>query len=502
MRTPTDGRRGTLLLALCWIGLAPSAWAAVYDVGPGMPYTTIGAVPWATLAAGDTVRIHWRSDSYREKWVIARQGTALDPITVQGAPGPGGALPVIDGDGAVTPTALDYWSETRGIIKIGGSSVPADVMPRHIVIENLDITGARSPATFTDDNGSTRTYDDNASTIYVEKGESITVRNCILRDSGNGFFVASSDAQVSRDILFEGNSIHGNGNAGSIYEHNSYTAAIGITFQYNHFGPLCSGCGGNNLKDRSAATVVRYNWIEGGNRQLDLVAAEDSSQLRNDPAYGETFVYGNVLVEPDADGNRQVLHYGGDSGSASGYRKGTLYLHNNTVVSYRTDRTTLMRLSTNDETCEARNNIVYLPGANGDTLALLDENGTLDWSHNWVEPGWRDSFGSFQGTLEDDSTSIEGTDPGFDDAAGEDFRLAAGSACLDAGTSLPAAVLPEHDVLDQYVKHNGAEPRLDGGALDVGAYTEIPEPSGTLMLLAGAGLLGVLDRRRATARRE
>jgi hypothetical protein len=31
------------------------------------------------------------------------------------------------------------------------------------------------------------------------------------------------------------------------------------------------GAGGNNLKDRSAETVIRYNMIEGGNRQRDPV---------------------------------------------------------------------------------------------------------------------------------------------------------------------------------------------------------------------------------------
>ena len=54
--------------------------------------------------------------------------------------------------------------------------------------------------------------------------------------------MASSPAQRTtiggRNILVEANYIHDNGNPGSIYEHNNYTAAIGITFQYNRFGPL------------------------------------------------------------------------------------------------------------------------------------------------------------------------------------------------------------------------------------------------------------------------
>jgi len=65
---------------------------------------------------------------------------------------------------------------------------------------------------------------------------------------------------------------------------------------------------GNDLKDRSAGLVVRNNWIEGGNRQLDLVDGEDSQVIVDDPRYHENFVYGNVLIEPDGAGNSQISH--------------------------------------------------------------------------------------------------------------------------------------------------------------------------------------------------
>ncbi len=269
------------ILFVCSLILFASVTAAaVFEVGPGRPYSSIGAVPWQSLNAGDTVLIHYRSTPYKEKWVICRQGTSVAPITVRGIPGPNGELPIIDGNGAVTAPNLNYWSEARGVLKIGGANVPADTMPRYIVIENLDIRGARSSYTFKDDSGATVAYSANASALYLEKGENITIRNCAFHDSGNGLFVASVESTVSRDILIQGNYIYDNGNVNSIYEHNSYTAAIGITFEYNRYGPLRQGAGGNNLKDRSAGLVVRYNWIDGGNRQLDLVEGEDSSIIR------------------------------------------------------------------------------------------------------------------------------------------------------------------------------------------------------------------------------
>src|SRR5262245_44199533 len=334
-KIPVQFLASCLLLVACM-----NLQAATYEVGQSKPFTSIGQVPWESLQAGDTVLIHWRTTPYKEKWVICRQGTQAAPITVRGVPGPAGELPVIDGSGATTRSALNYWNENRSIIKIGGANVPADTLPKFIILENLDIRSARPPYTFAAGNGTTQSYVNNASSIYVEKGENITVRNCIIHDSGNGFFVASSDSLASRNILVEGNYIYDNGNTGSIYEHNNYTAAIGITFQYNRFGPLRVGCSGNNLKDRSAGLVVRYNWIEGGNRQLDLVG-EDSSLIRSDPTYRSTHVYGNVLIEPDAAGNRQIAHYGGDSGLTANYRQGTLYFYNNSIISKRTDRTTL-----------------------------------------------------------------------------------------------------------------------------------------------------------------
>src|SRR5262249_56397237 len=134
---------------------------------------------------------------------------------------------------------------------MGGANMPADTMPKYIIIENLEIRGARSTYTFTDDGGVTAAYSSNASTIYVEKCEHCTIRNNVLHDAGNGFFVASSDTDVSRDISIEGNYIYDGGNVGSIFEHNAYTAAIGIKFEANLLGKLLTGAGGNNLKDRS-----------------------------------------------------------------------------------------------------------------------------------------------------------------------------------------------------------------------------------------------------------
>ena len=211
---------------------------------------------------------------------------------------------------------------------------------------------------------------------------------------------------------------------------------------------------------------MRYNWIESGNRQLDLVDAEDSMDLVNHPSYRKTFVYGNILIEPDGAGNSQIIHYGGDSGNESVYRKGTLYFYNNTVISTRTGNTTLLRLSTNDEACDCRNNIIYVT-ASGNRLGLLDSSGILHIRNNWFKSGWGESHSGLTGTLYNEGGILTGESPGFVDEASQDYHLASHSACVDAGTSLHPDTMA---ALFQYAKHQTSEPRPSNGPLDIGAF--------------------------------
>src|SRR5690606_21806033 len=134
--------------------------------------------------------------------------------------------------------------------------------------------GAYEGYTYTNAAGASgQAYSYSASAIYIEKGKHITIRGCTVTDCGNGIFVApgggtSDPSSMSEYITLTGNYVHGNGNVGRIYEHNTYCEANFITYEFNRYGALRSGAGGNNLKDRSANCIVRYNWIFSGNRQL------------------------------------------------------------------------------------------------------------------------------------------------------------------------------------------------------------------------------------------
>ena len=461
--------RATLLAAFgASLLFTGQAWSTDYHIGPNQALSQIDDVNWANLQAGDRIYIHWRSQPYKEKWVINAQGTAQNPIEIIGINGSQGQQPVIDGNGATTVSSVNFWNEKRGVIKIGGSNTPSDGLPQHIIIDNLEVRSGYVDYSFTNDNGGTESYSNNAASIYVEKAANLTIRNCTLTDSGNGLFIGANGGQT-QNILIEKNHIHGNGVVNRIYEHNNYSAAIDITFQYNRFGPLRNGAGGNNLKDRSAGLVVRYNWIESGNRQLDLVDAEDSSVLVNHPSYDTTHVYGNILIEPDGAGNSQMVHYGGDSGTTADYRKGTLYFYNNTLVSTRSGNTTLLRLSTNDETAEVFNNIYYGTAA-GNRLALMGGNGTFNYHHNWIKTNYRDSHSTIDGSVNNNGFNLTGTDPGFLNENTQDYGLSLSAPVIDQGDTIPQNLTPTHDITQSYLKHQNAQPRPNDGTPDIGAY--------------------------------
>ena len=453
--------RIALTLAVVVAGPRTAA-AKTYEVGPEKAYVHPLTVPWEDLEAGDEVVIHPGKRPYQMKWVLCVAGTAERPIVVRGVRGEDGKRPVISGEEAITPPRLVYNGGVRSLLKIGAASVPEDRMPEHLVIEGLEFRSAREGHVFYYRRGP-ESYVANAAGVFVEKGRHITLRDCRFADCGNGLFVAPETAHLK----IHGCEFVGNGNRGSFYEHNSYTSSVDIEFVGCYFGPLLDGAGGNNLKDRSAGLTVRNCWFEDGNRQLDLVDAQDASWIVSDPAYRTTWVVGNVLIESETINNNQFVHYGGDSGATDQYRKGTLKLWHNTIVSKR-PKATVLRLSTGEETADLRGNILYTVNG-GAHLGLLDDMGRVTLDTNWIRRGWRRSFGSEAGIITEKNTLL-GMHPGFVDLAGRDLRLAEGSDCVDVGTPLDDLPYPADDALDtQFAWPSGTMPRVDPGKRNLGA---------------------------------
>lgn len=455
---------------------------ADYPIGPGQKYAKIGDVPWEELEAGDTVRIHHRPEAYKEKFMVGSVGKKDAPIRVCGVKGPNGELPVIDGDGATTRPSLDFpydGHQPRGLVFIGHRRSSEWLeQPSHIVIEGLEIRNADPAYTFFDKQGRRTPWPDLAAGIFVQRGSHVTIRGCHVHSNGNGLFIGTGGGdELTRDVLIEGNHIHGNASPKTWYQHNVYNEASGVVYQFNRFGPPRAGPEGvlgGNIKERSAGVVIRYNWIEDGAHLIDLVDAQEARDRNlSDPTFHESWVYGNILLRGGRSSGSMV-HYGGDSGLLETYRKGTLHFFHNTVLvlngSHKEwEATAVFELSTNDQHLDMRNNVIateapsvprrptVLLGARDQVVA-----GVADLAGNWVAEGVR-PFDGFEGKelrrlaqLRGLEASLRGEEPMFADLPNLVLNPAASAPFKGKGTTVAPGA---HAVTMQYVKHGRGAPR-------------------------------------------
>jgi hypothetical protein len=278
----------------------------------------------------------------------------------------------------------------------------------------------------------------NASGIYVEDASHVVIRDCELHGNGNGLFSAPGTV----DLRVERNYLWGNGNVGRALEHNSYTETDGIVFEGNRYGPLCSGCLGNNLKDRSAGTVIRYNFIEGGNRALDLVHAQtDDEDFTMRVASTPTYVYGNVFIKIDDTTQSQVVHFGGDDDTFPETYRRTLRFYNNTVYSTRAVRTTFFHADAPAPDLDIRNCIFVTPSSS--QIYLLDSStstgATVAIVNSYLPPTWDVSVEAALDAVVTTTGVTTGTTPGFVDGAAFDFHLVPNATVRNGGAALAAA---------------------------------------------------------------
>ncbi len=412
-----------------------------YPVGPNQKYKSIADVPWASLKEGDSVRIFYKPTPYKEKIIISTSGSTDQPIRICGVRGANGERPILDGDGAVNARSDkeaygDYEPmQALAIILIWNRDY--DLKANNITIEGLHIRNGKSKFSFTATDGEQRNYEKGSACIRVQAGDNIIIRDNELENCGNGIFTMSqayNEASLTRNILIEGNYLHGHSEKNSYREHAMYIQAIGATYQFNYFGPNAVGSGGVALKERVAGSVIRYNWFEPGSaRVLDLVEVEDAAPyyieqeylnwLKEnnealDPtrlakvqaaelAYRKTYVYGNFIRHVGSKTDAGTLvHYGWDNDPTLA-RRGVLYFYNNTIsilediddnwrfrlfhMGLYSEEAPIMRAQ---ETVEAFNNIIYAAsetkGAAPAYLCFGSQSGTINFGRNWISPHWRD----------------------------------------------------------------------------------------------------------------
>jgi len=496
---------------------APGGGGTSYHVGPGQTYTTIGAVPWYSLKAGDTVYIHYQSTPYHEKFLVSGQGTASQWIRVLGVGGPNCELPAISGDGATTSKNMHhYWQDATGGSAIQDSGIvqiavnTSTVLPAYVQIAGLEVRDSGAAYKFTAENGTTANYGSFSACIYSRSASHVLISGNTLHNCGLGFYNWIGDgsapgtywAGLEVDTVLQANYFYDNGTVGDYTCHQSYTESQGVVIEYNHYGQVKTGALGNQIKDRSAGTIVRYNYIEQSPQgwDLDLVNPQNSwPVLGSLPTYGHDFVYGNIIVNLIL--GQDFVHWNEDDQSGQGranQANGMLAFYDNTIVVVANQSDTYGSLDLFNETwggydcssgtlpgvIDQRNNIyASLPRTAGSAGVPLQfgycgqEN--LNFGTNWISPGWslwKQGKAAATGTAS--LVSPAGDDPGFVNAAGNDFHLAAGSSALGIGGALAPAVTSNPEGLDltpvlQYVANQTVETRSASGVgSDVGAFEE------------------------------
>lgn len=438
---------GWVAVWLVLVVLAGPVSGALYEVGPGKPYATIGSAPIASLNPGDTVNIYPKTGNapYYEKVVLSRNGTPTSPITFQGVPDVQGNLPILDGTNAVQ---VGYaYNLDRGLIQTGSGSAGTG---NYIIIQNLELRNAYLTNQYIR-SGTYYTYGGNAAGVFVQNGANVVIRNCWIHDNGNGIQTGGKSLGVT-NLLIEACRVENNGRVGSSQEHNFYIGAEPVTVQYCYIGTLRAGADGQNYKDRSSGTIFRYNWVEGGpNDQLDLV------QGGTTPA--DAYVYGNVIVKNNEDGNGRMCLFGTDG---SGNRAGTLYFINNTFITTRSSGwTTVFQISAGN-TVQAHNNIMYCP-LGGSNLVIQNAAGAV-CSNNWISPGYNPNGATMSNTI-----PANGNSPGFVNYAAKDYHLVSSSACINAG-AMTWLGQGSSTATMQYVAERQGEARPTDSRMDIGAY--------------------------------
>ncbi len=528
MKSTAFNRFGPLIAALLFT-TAPLASATTYDVGPAAgQLPTLASVPWRYLQPGDIVNINPTPGGYHEIVQISASGTAAQPILIRGIPDPvTHALPVIDGDNAVTDPHVNYRNtafENAGLLVVTPRAtgyVYGQTFPSYITIESLDLRHALYDPSgvrhFTDAHGATRIWDHFACGIYIEFAHHLTVRGCEISFNGNGVFANSKfgPAAASVDLLIEKNYLHDNGQpaiagiTNGYAEHNLYVESVGVVYQFNRFGPLRPGCHGCMIKDRSSGTVIRYNDIvstEASEMFAILDPQGGAGYIDQQPDYPDAFVYGNTITLQNAGfGGAGLVWFAACNGVKSypTQHRGTLYFYHNTIVNHQAGTagfflTDPIYSGTPNlaEKVDARNNIFYTDTAIQNNLyqafhfAVVKATATMDFGMNWVSPGTQQNwYGHSAGTIFNGwSNLIVGdflgkNNPSFLSMAALNYHLVGGSDALDAGGPLAAAALAKgYAVTQEYLAPQSSAVRaVIGNAPDLGSTessaTYLPPPN-------------------------
>lgn len=345
-------------LATCLL-FAISLFGATYEVGPGKQYADPLDLPWTQLKDGDTVRVYWRAEPYRRFMFIA-----WDNFTLEGIRGPNGQRPVFDADGAVGTKKIDVMNWDRGLFRVGWSNNPATRLIKNPTIRGFEIRNVwrdKSAETGQPNRGFTgedrmasgpwQNWPDNGAGIQATWVENIVIEDNFIHDSKIGVAVFGAYENVSSNCTIRNNEFASLGRDDS-QSHVTYTECVGEQI-YNNRSKQPAGWS-SVFKARGVCTKIYNNYIDGGDRVIDLV---DSLLLRT--KYGQScpdIVANNYITRENAIDNDAYVHFGGDGKDLAGYRT-KLYVLNNTIDTNRTQGNVFVRTSSWTQNVTVLNNV-------------------------------------------------------------------------------------------------------------------------------------------------
>ena len=370
-----------------------------YNIGqPGSPYQELSDIQWNSLQPGDIVNVFWREEPYTERLLLNPQGTAEQPIIIQGVPGPNGELPVLDSDGATTPQQfsnfnLAYRQELGGSIYIGPPSSYPDPseIPEHITISGFEITGAGQGNSFTDTAGITHSYVGSAG-VYVKGGDFVTIQDNYIHHNGMGVFSNSNhEYEITENLVIKGNTFDQNGVNGSYLRHHVYTEGVNTTVDDNVFLEKIAGDQGSLVKMRDVGVTISNNEFGSSpGHIIDLGDVQSDAMVAAGLNVSSAFHHDNHIFGNTINASTGNIYLGGDSlgkenVSSETYRK-SVEFHDNSI-SFTSDRDDQWRLGIlrapgSEQTFNIANNDFNAssatPGALPTNFALMADDGNLN----------------------------------------------------------------------------------------------------------------------------
>jgi hypothetical protein len=409
-----------------------AAAAATIEVTPSDSYTKLEGIK-----AGDEVVI--APGTYRFRVHLTTAAPANNPVRIHAkdAQNPPvwdlGASNVEDARGSYTAG-----DRGRGCWQLNGAT--------NIHISDIAITGCHNA-------------DHNSAGIrYYNTSTGIKLTNILLHDNDNGLTGGSERSEVVVEFC----EFARNGNLqASAPSHNIYVygGTFALRYSYVH-DPIQA----QNFHIRARDSTIEYNWFSRAKSYAgDLMTDDDVS---DSALVTQTMTLrGNVIVQGATQSNNSQIIAVYNDGGASNLRLAVKLLYNTFVGNG--GHAALVHLSNADGTpmsADLSNNIVF--GTNTPVLVEDSAHATVTGSNNWLVTG---------ATAPGLAGSVFGSDPGFKNAAQDDYTLATGGQAIGAALdSISGAPLSEY-YRDETVKRSYRQ-RLS--AKDIGAFESTTQGPG------------------------